>query len=104
MSRTNHPLKIRTSHTLKIRTKLKNLTYLNMTMVHKNPLQVEKPGRFEHFAPKDSHVVMRHPQDLDFRVQVDGHCGESGARAVGLAFSVGPFAIAVFGAMVEKVS
>ena len=36
-----------------------------MTMIHENPLQVEKTGRFVNILPENSDVVIRHSEYLN---------------------------------------
>ena len=76
------------------------LSYLYVTMIHKDSLEVDKAGLLEDLLAQDPHVVVRHPQDLYLMVQMGGHGGESGSCTIGFPFSVGPFAVAIFGTMV----
>jgi hypothetical protein len=46
------------------------LSYLNVTVVHEDSLQVEKPGGLVDVLAQDPDVVVGHPQDLDLVIQV----------------------------------
>ena len=77
--------------------------YLYVTMVHKDALQVDKARLLEDLLAQHPHVVVRHPQDLYLMVQVGGHSSESGSCTIRFPFPIGPFAVAIFGTMVEKI-
>ena len=39
--------------------------YLNVAVVHEDPLQVEEAGVLEHLLAKSPHVVATHPENLE---------------------------------------
>lgn len=74
-----------------------------MTVVHEDPLEVEKSGRLVDVLAQDANVVVSHPQDLDLVVQVGRDGCEASPGAVSLPLTVGPLAVAVTRAVVAEV-
>ena len=79
-------------------------TNLDMTVVHKDSLEVGESGTLEHFLAQPPDVISAHPQDLDVMVQVGRDSIEAGVGAVRLPLAIGPLARAGLGTLVREVA
>ena len=71
------------------------VAYLDVTVVHEDPLKVEKSSCFEDFRSKCSDIVVSHSQDLNVRIQVRWNSSKACTGTIRFPLAIGPFTMAI---------